>query len=360
MKYNVLLILAGALTACTPIETKKNETIPPLSSVASLIKPGMNMSEATKSLSGHKVFLQYSNQDRATWEIVERTSDPNNHAMNTNRLTIQFNNSGKVTDSTSTFCFLPDIEPQLSTAPETHCYQKQLYPFEKQLTYDAIKRLLIISNYQVDHSDAASEIISATGMHGVDSDKDKMMFIKLSIIFSAHDKSTEVIMSATFSMSEKQSTWVQAGFGGITLPVPLPFQRTEEWIDSGIVTPKFYLEFYDALSKLIAREYLPYKQPVYSAIPATPAPIPTPPIVPSTNKPVDNYIAKPTTSAPNNTIRSIDAELSTLEGPIDGNHKASNQKQNPTQNEGPEEIEEQQDIFSELNGKPIDSGKLNK
>ncbi|MFZ2452127.1 MAG: hypothetical protein WAW36_16560 [Methylovulum miyakonense] len=71
-----------------------------------------------------------------------------------------------------------------------------------------VKRLLIISNYQVDHSDAASEIISATGMHGIEGDKDQMMFIKLSIIFSAQATSTEVVMSATFSMSEKQSTWV--------------------------------------------------------------------------------------------------------------------------------------------------------
>lgn len=358
MKLRVLVLMAGVLTACAPAQTKKNDGIPPLSAIVPLIKAGMNVTEVTKSLSGHKPFLQYTYHDNAIWEVVERNSDPNTNTMNANRLSIQFGHDGKVSESASTFCFLPDMEPMLGKSPETRCYQKQVYPFEKKLTYDAIKRLLIISNYQVDHSDAASEIISATGMHGIEGDKDQMMFIKLSIIFSAQATSTEVVMSATFSMSEKQSTWVQAGFGGVTLPVPLPFQRTEEWVDSGIVTPKFYLEFYDALSKLIAREYLPYT-PLTITDPAkslNPSPVTI------SNKPLD-YSRPKEAPKPNNTIKSIDAELSDLEGPIDGSPKAqktSDLKESPAQDDAPEEFGQDSDIFSELHGRPIDSGKLKK
>jgi hypothetical protein len=355
MKIKALALTALLLAACTPVETKKETGIPPLSAVTSHIRQGMGQAEVDKALAGHKPFLQFTHNSHAVWEIVERINNPKNNSMNANRLTIEFDQDGKVAESSSIFCFLPDLEPMLGKSPETKCYQKQLYPFEKQLTYDAIKRLLIISNYQVDHSDAASEIISATGMHGIEGDKDKMMFIKLSIIFSAPAKSTEVVMSATFSMSEKQSTWVQAGFGGVTLPVPLPFQRTEEWIDSGIVTPKFYLEFYDALSKLIAREYLPYT-PITSTsnVPAKPA-LASPPIPAPGNpasKPIDVYT--PTSPKSNNTLKAFDAELENLQGPIDGS--------TPPKNLSPKEavVPEENDIFMELKGKPIDSDKLKK
>ncbi|WP_170064991.1 hypothetical protein, partial [Methylovulum psychrotolerans] len=270
MNKRVYLLTALLLAACTPEPVKKASTIPPLASVAGKILPGMGVAEVNKTLAGHLPFLQYTDRDHAIWEITERESHPEKQTLNANKLTIVFDPQGRVQDSSSSFCFLPDVEAPVGSTPATHCYQKQIFPFAKPLTYDAIKRLLIISNYQVDHSDAASEIISATGLHPAPDNKNKMMFIKVTIIFSPKANFTEVVMSATFSLSEKQSTWVQAGFAGVTLPVPLPFQKTEEWIDSGIVTPKFYLEFYDALAKLIAREYLPYT-PI-TATAATPPP----------------------------------------------------------------------------------------
>ncbi|MFZ2452126.1 MAG: hypothetical protein WAW36_16555 [Methylovulum miyakonense] len=140
--------------------------------------------------------------------------------------------------------------------------------------------------------------------------------------------------------------------------MPLPFQRTEEWVDSGIVTPKFYLEFYDALSRLIAREYLPYT-PLTIADPAKSL---TPRPVTISNKPL-NYSQPKETPKPNNTIKSIDAELSDLEGPIDGSpktQKTAGSKESPAQNDAPEEFRQDSDIFSELHGRPIDSGKLKK
>jgi len=285
MKYLLLLAIA-LLPACTHVQTKKEPSSLPLSSVVPLIKQGMGVAEVEKALSVHKPALRFTQQNDTIWEIRERTSDDTTHSMNANRLVVTLDKSGKVTQSLSSFCFLPDQEPLLSDTPATRCYQKHLFPFDKQLTYNAIKRLLIISNYQVDHSDAASELISATGTHSVEGDDDKMMFIKLSIAFANIDKNaTEVVMSASFSTTEKQSTWVQAGFGGVTIPVPLPFQRTEEWIDTGIVPPKFYLNFYDALTNLIAHEYLPYKPVIITAFqpdkakratvsPAAPKPVP--------------------------------------------------------------------------------------
>jgi len=89
-----------------------------------------------------------------------------------------------------------------------------------------------------------------------------MMYIKLTVIFTGKEEDvTEVIMSASFSISEKQATFVQAGFAGVTIPVPLPFHNKTEWIKSGVVTPRFYLNFYDALSSLIANKYLIYQEP---------------------------------------------------------------------------------------------------
>jgi hypothetical protein len=348
MNKRVYLLTALLLAACTPEPVKKTSTIPPLASVAGKILPGMGVAEVNKTLAGHLPFLQYTDRDHAIWEITERESHPEKQTLNANKLTIVFDPQGRVQDSSSSFCFLPDVEAPVGSAPATHCYQKQIFPFAKPLTYDAIKRLLIISNYQVDHSDAASEIISATGLHPAPDNKNKMMFIKVTIIFSPKANFTEVVMSATFSLSEKQSTWVQAGFAGVTLPVPLPFQKTEEWIDSGIVTPKFYLEFYDALAKLIAREYLPYT-PI-TATAATPPPpaftAPKPPAASQTERvQIDSFPSRP--SSP------IDADLSRLGNqPID----SSNLQTAPSETADPNVPEATDgDPLAGLGNKPIDS-----
>lgn len=406
MKY-ILLLAIALLSACTHVQTRKEPSTLPLSSVVPLIKEGMSMAQVEKVLSVHKPALRFTQHNDSIWEIRERSSDNKTHSMNANRLVVTLDKSGKVTQSLSSFCFLPDQEPLLSDTPATSCYQKHLFPFDKQLTYNAIKRLLIISNYQVDHSDAASELISATGTHSVEGDDDKMMFIKLSMAFTNVDKNTtEVVMSASFSTTEKQSTWVQAGFGGVTIPVPLPFQRTEEWIDTGIVPPKFYLNFYDALTNLIAHEYLPYKPVIINALKVDQPKRET--VSPSGLKPVAVDFTKAFSST-GNTLKADSANednaLIALDGPIDSESSlkgnARDKKKSDSDNAGiatlgktvktdyaPEDNvlmnldgpidsasslkvnfhgekesdddHSGDDIFSELQGKPIDSDRLSK
>jgi hypothetical protein len=130
--------------------------------------------------------------------------------------------------------------------------------------------------------------------------------------------------------------------------VPLPFQSKEEWVDTGIVTPKFYLNFYDALTNLIAREYLPYT-PVISkaATPKSTANNPVQslkPTLPTDNQP---YTVPP---KPINPAYTFDNELDNLKGPIDASPKA---KSKPTQKANLRHNEA--DNFSDLQGKPIDS-----
>ena len=90
MKIKALALTALLLAACTPVETKKETGIPPLSAVTSLIRPGMGQAEVDKALSGHKPFLQFTDNGHAVWEIVERVNNPKNNSMNANRLTIEF------------------------------------------------------------------------------------------------------------------------------------------------------------------------------------------------------------------------------------------------------------------------------
>lgn len=358
----IILIFALVLSACAPVLTKKDTALPPLASIIGHIKIGMSLSDVEKALSGHKPAVQFTQHPYSIWEVRERIQNQKDNSMNANRLVLVFNPEGKVNQMASSFCFLPDIAPRLSANPTTNCYQKQLFPFDKQVTYNAIKRLLIISNYQVDHSDAASELISATGTHEVEGNDDQMMFIKLSIVFSTQDKnSTEVVMAASFSTSEKQSTWVQAGFAGVTLPVPLPFQHTEEWIETGIVTPRFYLNFYDALSNLLAMEYLPYTQPL--SMPITTAKQQTATPKPSMVKPENQapVIQDSPSSTLNPTDLSEDETLKNLIGPIDAaviKTKARIKQTSailPIGDDADEAEETDNDIFSKLNGKPIDS-----
>ncbi len=365
MKQRLLPLVVVLLAACAAEPTKKVSNIPPLISVAGKIMPGMNVPEVNKTLSGHQPAHQYTDQGHAIWEINQRNGNPQNNSLVDDSLTVIFDPQGLVKGSSSASCFLPDVEPPLGNAPATRCYQQRLFPFAKQQTYDAIKRLLVISNYQIDHSDAASEIISATGLHEAEGGKNKMMFIKLSIIFSAKGDFTHVVMSATFSLSEKQSTWVQAGFAGVSIPVPLPFQKTEEWIDSGIVTPRFYLNFYDALAKLIASEYLPYQPLSISTTPAAPRPsfgapftapaMSFPPPEPNTsglgmgesahdrNLPID--------STQPHSQDSFDDSL-----PIDSTQpRKSRKSREEISLDTPTEQPSSQDSLSVLDGKPIDS-----
>jgi len=363
MKLFFCLFITAALAACAPVKPIKEASLPPLSSVAANIKSGMDVNALNKALQGRQPDLKYSLPDGSIWEVSERINIAENHSVNANNLLIKFNKDGVVSESSYSFCFLPDQETVLGSSPATRCYQKHSFPFNKQVTYDAIKRLLIISHYQVDHSDAASELISATGTQNVPEDEDKMMFIKLSIVFSVIDtNTTEVIMSATFNVSEKQETWVQAGFAGVTLPIPLPFQKKEEWIGTGIVPPKFYMDFYDALSKLIASEYLPYKPIKQTLKTNTPAPVVNvPAVIPPPKAPVEadrfsTFTFSPQTPKATQNPESLDLNL---EGPIDAEKnikKTQQAHEQPEEQETEEEKdEENEDPFANLGGKPIDS-----
>lgn len=391
MKLLALIPIPLLLAACVAVKEKEDNNIPALPTLASQIKTGMDANQAGKILSPYKPFVEFSTQDnaRSIWQINQRRIDPKNKAIDANKLTLTFDDQGHVTNSALDYCLLPDLEIPQGRSPATHCYQKQLFPFDKQLTYDAIKRLLLISNYQVDHSDAASELISATGVHPVEGDADKIMFIKLTIIFSTKGDATEVVMSATFNLSEKQSKWVQAGFAGVTLPVPLPFQHTEEWIESGIVTPKFYMDFYDALANLISREYQPYQtpqpKPSFAATPAQPPA--TAPKLPEANstpaapalqgdQPIDsqtptNPEAEPSapsdavpidsaTPPPDNGPNAVDEPANPDEGPIDKKQKQKKKTKSKTKGKHapatqPEGAPQENDDFSQLGDKPIDS-----
>ena len=371
MKKILIVNILILLTACGQIPVKKEADIPSLSTVAPLVKEEMTMPQVAKVLSGHKPTLKFSHHNNTICEIRERKTDPETRAMTVRNLTVSFNGNGKVAKTHSTFCTLPDQQPKNASNPETTCYQKHVFPFEKQLTYDAIKRLLIISNYQIEHSDAGSELISGTGSQNLEGDDDKMMFIKLTMAFSeTNDNGTEVIMSATFNISEKQSKWVQAGFAGVTLPVPLPFQKTEEWIGTGLVTPKFYLSFYDALTNLIAHEYLPYS-PVLAKVAETKNEVKTVQVLPQPATPYVNAVFSSADRLSNDEELADDEKEDELEGedldalllqtgkPIDAvlkvkkNFKTAERSQSVLI-----ETKTNENIFAELNGKPIDSWNI--
>lgn len=353
------LLIAWILSACTAGQPKKESSPPPLSTVIPLIKQGMSVADVNKALAGHQPSLQYGLPDSSIWEFGERNNNLDNHSVNANNLMIKFDKNGVVAESASVFCFLPDQEVPFGSSPVTRCYQKHLFPFNKEITYDAIKRLLIISNYQIDHSDAASELISATGTQNVEGDNDKMMFIKLSIAFSViKENSTEVVMSATFNVSEKQETWVQAGFAGVTIPVPLPFQKKEEWIGTGIVPPKFYLDFYDGLSKLIAHEYLPYA-PIISRTTSPPAKAAILKVATPASNQADNFSTHTIASPVQKAVPPDEDVLKDLDGPIDAKPMLTKAQKNkkpqpPKEKEAPLD---NGDPFMSLQGKPIDSRK---
>lgn len=232
----------------------------PLSTVMPQIKEGMGLTEVNTLLSGRKPYLRYRlpSNNNTIWEFDERDYLSDN-TISHSRLLINVDTKEKITNVISAQCLLPDSVLMHKFSSANNCYERQFYPFKSTTVYDAVKQLLITSNYYIDHSDAASLIISAAGVQSIEEDSDKVMFIKLTVIFKDNPNGTEVIISASFNVSEKQSTWVQAGFAGVTLPIPLPFQEKSEWIYTGIVTPRFYLNFYDTLSALIASEFLAYK-----------------------------------------------------------------------------------------------------
>lgn len=274
----------SALSACGD----SYSTALPLSAIVNQIKKGMRLSQVNSLMTGHKPYLRYTlaNQQRTVLEYHERI-DMQNKAINENRLLISVDNQGIIQNTVNSLCFLPDLELPHNFSSIGNCYEKRLFLFEPRIIYDAVKQLLIMSNYQIQHSDSDSFIISAAGTQNME-DADQVMFIKLTVIFRVKQEGTEVIISASFNVAEKQAIWVQAGFAGVSLPVPLPFDKKEEWVHTGIVTPRFYLSFYDTLSALIARDFLNYKTADMTIVDSrqpliTKTPEPTPALVPTFN-----------------------------------------------------------------------------
>jgi hypothetical protein len=269
VKFLVFVLTLSVLIACTrQAQPDRDPAIPPLSAVAPLIAPGMTMEEVTRKMSGHKPFMTINYPNSKIWEFNERIPQRSDNSIQSYRLMVHFDPQEHVSKSTLSECLLPDQEIRTSPIPSTLCYRKHSYPFDESITYNAIKRLLIISNFQIDHSDASSKIISATGLQPKSENdggiigSDEIMYIKLSINFySPENNITEVVMSANFNIIEKRMALVHGGFAGVVIPIPLPFRKTEEWTDAGLATPKFYLDFYDSLSKLISSENLAHPSP---------------------------------------------------------------------------------------------------
>ena len=261
------------LASCHEENTTKKELL----LLAPRLSQGMSMQQVEQVLAGHKPYLRYSlttNND-SIWEFDERHINTGSNDIYNERLWVRFDGEGKVQRTLNSACLIPEKETGHSLATRSNCYEKRRFPFDVHTLYDAVKELLIISNYQVEHSDAGSLIISAQGRQEIDNEPEKMLFIKLTAMFRAkQDDDTEVIISGSFNVSEKHPTWVQAGFGGVTLPVPLPFEGQEAWIATGVVTPQFYLNFYDTLSALIASEFLAYNPPNKGTQLALNAPLP--------------------------------------------------------------------------------------
>lgn len=302
-----LWLLSGLiiLVSCSSAPAKRAHVPPPLKEAIAQIKVGQTLDEVKNILDGNEPDLYFTATDKnySIWEFDERdgrqafkkVTPPSGKkakkerrpdgidemgfpigkgmAIESKRTLIVFDQYGKVKDVSVNTCLVPDVEFKQGNSPKTTCYQKRQFSFNKQITYDAIKRFLIISNYQIGHSDMGSEIISADGIQPIGNDKEKTMFIKLSIMFSQKRSDlTEVVMSATFSISQKQKALVQAGMAGVTIPIPNPFQKKEQWIKSGIATPMFYQNFYDSLSSLMSNEFLVYEAPVVRAEPVVAAP----------------------------------------------------------------------------------------
>ncbi|BBL74035.1 hypothetical protein [Methylomagnum ishizawai] len=294
----LILAVLPMLPACTrQAQPNKGPTLPPLSTVAASIAPGMNLQEAEKKLSGHKPALMFTSQDgqRGVWELNERETNPRTNAIHAYRLLLQFDAQGKLQRPLLSECQFPDQETKgASSTPSTLCYRRLLLPFEKPVVYDALKRLLLNSNFQIEHSELDSGIITANGMQPT-KDEDEVMYMKVSINFSPRaENTTELVMAATFNVVEKQMVWVQIGGAGINLPMPLPFQKTEEWADTGLATPKFYMNFYDALEQLLASEFLRYQAPPPQRAEVKAAPPPSP----RTDAPEDTEDTNPEGASP--------------------------------------------------------------
>jgi len=272
--YSLALTILLSACAHTPI-LPPAKGIPSLSEVARSITQGMVFTDVELKMAGNKPALRYTANDSAIWEYRDRKTTTK-ESVQTERFLVKFDPQGKVTYTSGLDpCLVPELPPSNSASGvETHCYQKMLFPFEKQVVFDAIKRLLINSHFQIEHTDALSEVISATGVQPVPEDDDKTMIVKLSMMYRAQGAGfSEVVVSATFSMTERRSQIVEIGGAGVTLPVPLPFRKREEWAETGLVPPKYYLNLYDALTSLIANEFQRYTPLV--AVPAASQPAAT-------------------------------------------------------------------------------------
>ena len=131
------------------------------------------------------------------------------------------------------------------------CYQSRRIPFNKEITYRAIKHMLVRSNFTIEHSEVEGDLISANGIFKIDDDSGK--FVHITILYEDIGNDVTLVTAAgTYSDLEERSEIVTVGAGSITLPIPLFFRKNVAVEKSGTIRDPnvfkvIYLNIYNAL-----------------------------------------------------------------------------------------------------------------
>ncbi|CAK0763868.1 conserved hypothetical protein [Gammaproteobacteria bacterium] len=271
-------MFAFLLTGCTDEIIQmmdKKEVPPPFSEVIKNVKVDMNLEEVKKVLGGNLPSLKFTSADESHswWEFNQReTVDASSTTSPIEERTtiLDFDNQGKLRSINASSCLFPDQEPPPEEDQGTKCYKEHVFPVNRELISKVLVRFMLASNFQIGNSERTSlEIISAHGSQSVKDAKERVYVSLTATIEELQKESTQIFMSASYSITEKQGGVGQIGLAGITIPIPLPFNKKEEAVDSGNVSPKYFLTFYDKFSHLLAERHLVYKEPKI----APPAPV---------------------------------------------------------------------------------------
>jgi len=160
------------------------------------------------------------------------------------------------------------------------CYQSRRIPFNKEITYRAIKHMLVRSNFTIEHSEVEGDLISANGIFKIDDDSGK--FIHVTILYEDIGNNVTLVTAAgTYSDLEERSEIVTVGAGSITLPIPLFFRKNVAVEKSGTIRDPnvfkvIYLNIYNALIETevnslgaLVNLKKPESKPVSNNIPST-------------------------------------------------------------------------------------------
>jgi|GEM_PF-2755617 len=312
-------VFAFLLTGCTDEIIRmmdKKDAPPPFSEVIKNVKVDMNLEEVKKVLAGNLPNLKFTSTDasHSWWEFKKReTVDPSSETSPIEERTtiLDFDNQGKLHSVHTFSCLFPDQEPPPEEEQGAKCYKEHIFPVGRELISKALIRFMMESNFQIGNSEraAALEIISAHGTQSIKGAKEKVYVSLTSTIEESQKDSTQVFISASYVISEKQGAVGQIGAIGITIPIPLPFNKKEETVDSGNVSPKYFLTFYDKFSRMLAERYLVYKEPKI----APPAPV----VVDKPTEPTEVEKAPLLVEPLSFGTAAIDSELNLKKGPAD-------------------------------------------